>query len=47
VFFSTKARTHIAPEIVDLSHPRVTDGIVSREEAGTWGLTNIEKLWAP
>ncbi len=47
VFFSTKARTHIAPEIVDLSHPRVTDGIVSREEAGTWGLTNIERLWAP
>lgn len=47
VFFSTRARTHIAPEIVDLSHPRVTDRIVSREEAGTWGLTNIEKLWAP
>jgi putative nucleotidyltransferase with HDIG domain len=47
VFFSAKAKAHIAPEIVDLSHPRVTDKIVSREEAAAWGLTNIEQLWAP
>lgn len=47
VFFSTKSKTHIAPEIVDLSRTGVTDEIVSREDANRWGLKNIEQLWAP
>ncbi len=47
VFFSTKSRTQIPPELIDLSNPLVKEKIVSREDAGTWGLTNIERLWAP
>ncbi|MCX7166855.1 MAG: HD-GYP domain-containing protein [Rhodocyclales bacterium] len=47
VFFSTKSKTHIVPEVVDLSHRATKDKIVGREEASTWGLKNIEQLWAP
>lgn len=47
VFFSTKSQTYISPEVVDLSRPGATDKIVSREEARTWRLKNIEQLWAP
>lgn len=47
VFFSTRAQTHIPPEVVDLSRPGVADKIVSREEAAKWGLQNIEQMWAP
>jgi putative nucleotidyltransferase with HDIG domain len=47
VFFSTKSKTHIAPEIVDLSRAGIKDEIVSREDASQWGLRNIEQLWAP
>lgn len=47
VFFSTRSRARIPHEIVDLSRPEVRDKIVSREEAARWGLTNIERLWAP
>jgi HD-GYP domain-containing protein (c-di-GMP phosphodiesterase class II) len=47
VFFSTKSMAQIAPEIIDLSHPAARDKVVGREEAAKWGLTNIERLWAP
>ncbi len=47
VFFSTKSKTHIAPEVLDLSHPGVRDKIVSREDAAKWGLRDTEHLWAP
>jgi HD-GYP domain-containing protein (c-di-GMP phosphodiesterase class II) len=47
VFFSTKSMTHIAPEVLDLSHSATRDKIVSREDAVKWGLANIERLWAP
>lgn len=47
VFFSTKSQTYIKPEVLDLSRPGVMDKIVSRENAASWGLKNIETLWAP
>ncbi|MCF8150287.1 MAG: HD-GYP domain-containing protein [Burkholderiaceae bacterium] len=47
VFFSTKSKTHISPELIDLSDSLVKEKIVSREDAGAWGLTNIEQFWVP
>ena len=47
VFFSTKSKTYIPPEVVDLARPGTMDKIVSREDAAIWGLRNIEQLWAP
>lgn len=47
VFFSTKSKSYIPSEVVDLSRVGSADKIVSREEAKTWGLRNIEQLWAP
>ena len=46
VLFSTKSKTHIAPEVVDLARPGVMDKIVSREVVANWGLKDIEQLWA-
>jgi putative nucleotidyltransferase with HDIG domain len=45
-FFSTKSQTHIVPELIDLSRPSVTEKIVGREDAGKWGITNLDELWA-
>jgi putative nucleotidyltransferase with HDIG domain len=45
-FFSTKAQTHIRPEILDLSRPGATDRIVGHEDAAKWGIRNLELLWA-
>lgn len=47
VFFSVSSKTHIPPELVDLSHPAAKDKIVGREDASAWGLSNIEQLWVP
>ncbi|GAA4011555.1 HD-GYP domain-containing protein [Actimicrobium antarcticum] len=45
VFFSSKAMSHIKPELLDLANPATNDKIVSREEAGKWGLTDINRYW--
>jgi putative nucleotidyltransferase with HDIG domain len=45
VFFSTNTLSHIAPEVLDLAGPGLQDSIVSREDAATWQLTNIERYW--
>lgn len=47
LFFSTRSMAHIPPELIDLSHAGARDRIVSREDAAKWGLSNIERLWAP
>lgn len=47
VFFSTRSMSQIPPELVDLAHAGARDRIVSREDAAKWGLSNIERLWAP
>ena len=45
VFFSTKAKCHLMPEIVDLARAQCTEKIVGREAAENWGLSNLEELW--
>lgn len=47
VFFSTKSNTYITPETLYLSRPGNAEKIVSREDATTWGLKNIDQFWAP
>ncbi len=44
VFFSTKSRVQIAPEVVDLARQQ-DEKIVGRESAETWGFRNLEHLW--
>ncbi|MFN3545157.1 MAG: HD-GYP domain-containing protein [Thiobacillus sp.] len=44
-FFSTKSQTYVVPEVIDLSRPGVSDKIVGREDAATWGLKNLDSLW--
>ncbi len=46
VFFSTKSQAYIVPEVLDLSHPSVSEKIVGREDAATWGIKNLDELWA-
>ena len=45
IFFSTKSMTYIAPELVDLALPDVQDWIVTREDADSWGLKDIDRYW--
>ena len=44
-FFSTKSQAYIVPELIDLSHPGVTEKIVGREDAAKWGIKNLDDLW--
>ncbi|MFD0913686.1 HD-GYP domain-containing protein [Methylophilus luteus] len=44
-FFSTKSLVHIPVEEIDLSR-QGADEIVSNESAMSWGIGNIEHLWA-
>lgn len=44
-FFSTKSLVHIPVEEIDLARPGA-DEIVSNESAVSWGIGNIEHLWA-
>ena len=46
VFFSTKAKCHLMPEVLDLSRPHCNDKIVGREAAETWGLSGLDELWS-
>ncbi len=45
VFFSTKSKVYIPPLLLDLSSPASNDKIVSREDAATWGLKDIDHYW--
>jgi putative nucleotidyltransferase with HDIG domain len=44
-FFSTKSQAYIAPILLDLAGPGIQDKIVSREDAATWGLKDINRYW--
>jgi putative nucleotidyltransferase with HDIG domain len=46
VFYSAKGRSYLRPELIDLASPAVTDSIVAREDAATWGLQDIERYWS-
>lgn len=46
VFYSAKAASYLRPELIDLALPGVTDSIVAREDAVTWGLKDIDRYWS-
>jgi putative nucleotidyltransferase with HDIG domain len=46
VFFSTKSRAYIKPELVDLARAGALDKIAGRESASRWGLKDIDQYWA-
>jgi HD-GYP domain-containing protein (c-di-GMP phosphodiesterase class II) len=46
VFFSTKSNMRIVPEVIDLSHPGVTEKIVSREDPAKWRFADLNELWS-
>jgi putative nucleotidyltransferase with HDIG domain len=44
VFFSTKSKTYIPPELIDLSKGGA-EKIVGREDAVTWGIKDVNRFW--
>jgi len=46
IFYSAKAASYVRPELVDLASPAVTDSIVAREDAVTWGLKDVDRYWS-
>lgn len=44
-FFSTQSMAYISPVLLDLSAPGNRDKIVSREDASTWNLKEIDRFW--
>ena len=46
VFFSSKSKAYIKPEVIDLSKPVANDKIVAREEPAEWGIQNIDEMWS-
>jgi putative nucleotidyltransferase with HDIG domain len=45
VFFSTKSKTYIPPETIDLAK-QSAEKIAGREDATTWGIKDYDHLWA-
>mgnify|MGYP001596035334 CR=1 FL=1 len=45
VFYSTKARHHLPPEILDLSRSQAEDKIVSWESPERWKISNMNEIW--
>lgn len=46
VFFSTKSKTRLPVEVLDLSSPSAQDSIIGHESPALWGITDVDKLWA-
>ena len=45
IFYSAKSGGHVRPELIDLALSG-NDCIVSREDAATWGLQDIDRYWS-
>ncbi|HEY6897142.1 MAG TPA: HD-GYP domain-containing protein [Rhodocyclaceae bacterium] len=45
VFYSTKSKARIPPEIVDLSRPGVKEKIAAYEDPSQWGIPDLDALW--
>jgi putative nucleotidyltransferase with HDIG domain len=45
-FYSISSHSRVAPELIDLAHPRAGLRILSREDPAAWGLTRIDELWS-
>jgi len=46
VFFSTKSKSRIPVEVLDLSKSGAQDSIVGHEDPVQWGIRDVHKLWA-
>ena len=46
VFFSSRAKTPIPQEVLDLAKLVARERIVARESAEEWGFRNLEELWS-
>lgn len=46
VFFSTKSKTRLPVEVLDLSRGGAVDVIVGHEDPVLWGVHDVDKLWA-
>jgi len=46
VFFSTKSKTRLPVEVIDLSKGGANDAIVGHEDPVFWGVHDVDKLWA-
>lgn len=46
VFFSTKSKSRIKIELVDLSKPHEQDSIVGHENPAAWGINDINEIWS-
>lgn len=46
IFFSTKSKSRIAVEVIDLSKPNVQDSIVGHEDPVLWGVHDINEIWS-
>lgn len=46
VFFSTKSKSRINVEVIDLSKPHEQDSIVGHEDPVLWGIHDIHEIWS-
>lgn len=46
VFFSTKSKSRIKVDVVDLSKPHEQDTIVGHEDPILWGINDIHEIWS-
>ncbi|MDI1298499.1 HD-GYP domain-containing protein [Methylotenera sp.] len=46
VFFSTKSKSRIKIELIDLSKPHEQDSIVGHENPSAWGINDIHEIWS-
>jgi HD-GYP domain-containing protein (c-di-GMP phosphodiesterase class II) len=46
VFYSTRSRARIKPEIVDLSRPGCPEKISNREDPANWNFPDMNELWS-
>lgn len=46
VFFSTKSKSRIKIELIDLSKPHEQDSIVGHEDPVLWGIHDIHEIWS-
>ncbi|WP_313950333.1 HD-GYP domain-containing protein [Accumulibacter sp.] len=46
VFFSTRSKTRLLPEIVDLARTGCREKIVSREDPAKWNFADLNEIWS-
>lgn len=46
VFFSTKSKLRILPQLIDLSRPDNKEKIISREDPAKWRFPDLNELWS-